>query len=327
MSRAEKYLPFAIAFVVPAVGLIKANLLLSDIEVSLLVINYLVISCILLALWYFNKWLHAKVDSSFAKEQKTLVVIGANAVLVASLGSLSAASLSESMNEAIPFWLIMIRLSIIVFIFNVILRVFQSYREKSKLELYNLSLQAENLKFQVETLKQQINPHFLFNSLNTLLDLVEDDKEKAIEYIRTFSSIYRTVLQSAKYDFVSLADELKFLLAYYNLLKVRFQEAVEVEIVISKEKEACWIPPLSLQFLVENAVKHNAASSKDPLVITISEKGNELTIRNKINLKRTVESEKLGLQNLQQRFSLLHQPIEWKTEGGFFIVKLPLKTA
>ncbi|MEQ9009063.1 MAG: histidine kinase, partial [Ekhidna sp.] len=171
-----------------------------------------------------------------------------------------------------------------------------------------------------------INPHFLFNSLNTLLDLVEEDKEKAIQYIRSFSRIYRSVLQSAKYDFIALEDELKFLSEYWSLLKVRFHDAIDLSIDINANKMSSLIPPLSLQFLVENAVKHNEASSTNPLRIEIGESKNRLIVRNKINLKSSVESEKLGLQNLQQRFSLLHKPLEYKNENGHFIVSIPLKT-
>ena len=325
MSRAEKYLPFVIALVVPMVGLINANLPFEEIEMGRLATNYLQISIILLIIWYYNRWLISKT-LSFRKTRRYSVMIAANSGLIITISLLSSIDLSTTLRSDIPVWLIIYRLSLVVLIFNVVLRVFQAQREKSKLEVQNISLQAENLKFQVDLLKQQINPHFLFNSLNTLLDMVEeDDKEKAIQYIRNFSGIYRSLLQSAKYDFIPLEDELKFLKEYWGLLKVRFLDAIDLTIDIGADKMTALIPPLSLQFLVENAVKHNEASIENPLKIEVKESHNTLTIKNKIRLKGSIESEQVGLKNLQQRFSLLYKSMEWRTQGEFFIVQIPLK--
>lgn len=325
MSRSEKYLPLIIALVAPAIGIVNANVSIGQVATSILFFNYLLVSIILLVIWYFNKWLILRTNNQKKRITKYLIILGANTGLIFLLSILNSIELSERIQSQIPFWLIAIRFSIIVLIFNVILRVFEAQKEKNQLEVQNLSLQAENLKFQVDTLKQQINPHFLFNSLNTLLDLVEDDKEKAAKFIRSFSSIYRTVLQSTNYDFIPLEDELSFLKEYWSLLKVRFNDAIDLSIDIDESKLTCQIPPLSLQLLVENAVKHNEASLKVPLLIEIKSSGNSLIIRNEIKHKNLVEGEKLGLQNLQQRFTLLSKPIEWKNEAGYFVVKVPLK--
>jgi LytS/YehU family sensor histidine kinase len=135
------------------------------------------------------------------------------------------------------------------------------------------------------------------------------------------------VLQSSKHDFISLEDELKFLMEYWNLLKVRFRDAIQLKVNIPSEKHNLHIPPLSLQFLVENAVKHNQASKNSPLLIEIMAHDNSLIVNNKITPKSyPVEGEKVGLKNLQHRFQVLHQPIEYGEEKGYFVVRLPLKT-
>ncbi|MEL7006704.1 MAG: histidine kinase, partial [Bacteroidota bacterium] len=125
-----------------------------------------------------------------------------------------------------------------------------------------------------------------------------------------------------------LRDELKCLSDYWDLLKVRFHDAIELNIAIQEEKMNYLIPPLSLQFLIENAVKHNEASIRSPLVIEIKENGDCLEVINRIVQKPfPVQSEKVGLKNLQKRFTLLFQPVEYGVIDENFIVKLPLKKA
>ena len=325
MSRSEKYLPYLIALLAPAINLISTSLFIDDFQTNALVINYFQTSILLLVLWYLNKWLLDISSRLNGALSKYILIISVNFVLISFVSFIGGTDYTGVLGNFAPYFIIF-RLSLVILIFHVILKVFSAQKEKSRLEVLNLSLQSENLKFQMDTLKQQINPHFLFNSLNTLLDLIEDDKKKAVEFVRSFSSLYRIVLQSVKHDFITVEEELEFLDDYWNLLKVRFQETIQLKVDISTKKRILLIPPLSLQFLIENAVKHNQASKKKPLVIEIFETGDKITVRNNLCPKSyQVKSDKVGLINLQQRFTLLIEPISYQDKEGYFSVVLPLK--
>jgi LytS/YehU family sensor histidine kinase len=279
-----------------------------------------------LVLWYLNKWLlHVKnpIKSSLGLILATFLL---NGVAVVFLVLMDMIYLHYELVQKTPIWLMVLRLSSVIIIFNVVLRVFKAQKERAFLQYQNLRLQAENLKFQIDLMKQQINPHFLFNSLNTLLDLIEEDQEAAVRYVRSFSKLYRIVLQSAKHDFVTLEDELQFLREYWSLLKERFRDAIDLHVDIPETRMNDLIPPLSLQFLVENAIKHNEASKKTPLTIAVTSFDHILEVKNKVNKKKyNVASEKVGLKNLQQRFTMLHQPIQYELKGEYYTVRLPLK--
>ena len=324
MSRAEKYLPFILAVFLPLTSALRQNQEpIEDPTVLLFRLSQAATS--ILFLWYANKWIlynEFRLERVIGKVGSTILL---NSMLIGILVVINELLL-DRVSEDIPSWLLMIRLTIVTVILNVILRILKNQRERSILKVQNLELKAENLNFQIETLKQQINPHFLFNSLNTLLDLIEENQEAAIKYVRSFSNLYRIVLQSAQHDFIPLSDELKFLEYYWELLKVRFQSAIDLKVKINDEKRTYLIPPLCLQFLVENAVKHNESSKMNPLLIELIEDNGFLIVKNKVRLKTyPVTSEKVGLRNLQKRFTLLFKPIEYGQEQDYFIVKIPLK--
>ncbi len=327
MSKAEKYLPFILAILGPAISVVNNSslLLINGKEFVPSLNRYLEASVFLLLVWYLNRFL---INAEFKLKDKIGLIpttIIANILLIA-LVCLVDYYLIGAITAKLGMLILVLRLAMIILIYNVIIRVFNSQRERVKLEMQNLSLQAENLKFQIETLNQQVNPHFLFNSLNTLLDLVEDNKEAAVKFIRSFSNLYRIVLQSAKHDFIPLKDELKFLDDYWRLLKMRFNDAIDLNLTIDKTHLDKQIPPLCLQFLIENAVKHNEVSKAVPLVIDIYNEGDWIVIKNKIKpIKYPVAGEKLGLINLQQRFTLLHRPLQFGEENNHFVVKIPLK--
>ena len=323
MSRLEKYLPFILALIIPLMVVFNYSSFVEEIKIRQIVSTYCGSAAVILLIWYSNKLF---IRLSIQTFQKALISIGGNLTIVISLAFLGAFTAPEELIKVVNFWLLFFRLSLMVVMFHIVLRIFQTQRERSKLEVRNIELQSENLKFQVETLKQQINPHFLFNSLNTLLDLIEDKSEEAADFTRKFSNLYRVVLQSLNYDYIPLNDELKFLDDYWRLLQVRFRDAIRLKILIDERNRDLNIPPLSLQFLVENAVKHNEASSRKPLEIVIRDSKSHLIVSNNINPKKyPVQSEKVGLENLQKRFSLLIKPIEFGVKGEEFVVKLPLK--
>lgn len=186
-------------------------------------------------------------------------------------------------------------------------------------------LREENLKYKYRNLKSQVNPHFLFNSLNTLSELVYNDAKKADDYIQKLSVIYRYILENEETDLISLKDELDFIQQYFNLQKVRDNDKIRMEIDVQHEDEYKIIP-VSLQVLVENALKHNAISRESPLTIRIFTTEDHIVVSNKIQRKNTLEnSTQLGLLNLRERVRLIMgKELIINDDTKEFMVKLPL---
>ncbi|HEX8546631.1 MAG TPA: histidine kinase [Cytophagaceae bacterium] len=182
------------------------------------------------------------------------------------------------------------------------------------------SLVHENIKSQLDALKSQLDPHFLFNSLNTLAALVGEENVNAQTFLAQLSDVYRYVLVNREKNTVSLQEEIEFLDAYVYLNNIRFRENLRVENRISASSMDKKIAPLSLQLLMENAIKHNAASRENPLVITIrdNEDGYIVVENNKQEKKILEKSLKVGLQNIVNRYKLL-------TEKNVFIIDESLK--
>jgi sensor histidine kinase YesM len=189
------------------------------------------------------------------------------------------------------------------------------------------SLKKINLAVQLDSLKNQVKPHFLFNSLNTLTALVERDTQVAVAFIAQLSKVYRYLLQSSEKNLSSLSQELEFTRAYFFLLQTRFQEGLNLQIQVEEKYLSCLIPPLTLQILVENAVKHNQVSSRKPLQVSITlEEGNWLVVQNNLQPKRiAVASNGMGLSNISAKYKLLNQPeVIIMQEATAFTVKVPL---
>jgi hypothetical protein len=180
------------------------------------------------------------------------------------------------------------------------------------------------LIYQSETLKNQVNPHFLFNSLNTLSSLIPTHPGKAEAFTLKLSGIYRYILENRDVETVALEEELRFVNDYYFLQKIRDEEKIELTVQI--ENPDCRILPISLQLLVENAFKHNVATYEKPLMVFIIQKGNWVEVRNNLQRKsRLIDTPGLGLKNLEERVKLnLGKSIEIKEEDNCFMVRMPL---
>ncbi|MEM7656973.1 MAG: histidine kinase [Bacteroidota bacterium] len=194
-----------------------------------------------------------------------------------------------------------------------------SIRQQEKMAL-------AQVQSQFEALKKQLDPHFLFNSLNTLAYLIDLENEPAQEYLSRLSDVYRYVLETRDRTTVKLEDELGFLEDYLYLNQVRFQDHVQLEQELSPAVKERRLPALSLQLLVENALKHNVISAEQPLSIRIKEEDGQLWIENNKQMKQgKVPSTRLGLANLQEQYRLLtSQAIEIIDEPKRFAVRLPL---
>lgn len=198
--------------------------------------------------------------------------------------------------------IIMICVLFITHVYETVFLVREAESEKLKKE----QLERAKAESELEALKNQIDPHFIFNSLNTLSHLIEQDPKKARQFNDNLAHVYRYILQNKARELVLLREELLFLNDYFSLLKIRFEKAVQLQINISEALfDQYLIPPISLQILVENAIKHNEFSDTLPLVITIEMQNDELIIHNHVRKKVLRKaSSRIGLHNLGERYKL-----------------------
>jgi len=181
---------------------------------------------------------------------------------------------------------------------------------------------------QFESLKNQLDPHFLFNSLNVLNALIEENPEKAQEFTNGLSKTYRYILDQKNKELVPLEEELDFAKTYIELLQMRFEESLTFEIDQENEHPEAKVVPLSLQLLLENVIKHNKATSSKPLHIVIKQENGYLYVENNLNLRQINEDRKgIGLTNIANRYALLtNKPIKVEQTETNFIVKIPILT-
>ena len=187
-------------------------------------------------------------------------------------------------------------------------------------------LQRENLQSQYETLKNQVNPHFLFNSLNALSSLVHLDPDKAVDFIDEFSKIYRYVLDTRERAVVQVKEEMAFVNSFMFLQKIRFGDNLRMEVNVAAEQLNDYVPPLSLQLLFENAIKHNEISSQKPLNIELFNENGYLVVKNNLQLREDGSpSTGLGLNNLKDRYSMISsQETHFFVSNGDYLAKIPL---
>lgn len=208
------------------------------------------------------------------------------------------------------------------------------FRAKTqKLEGEKAQLARQHVESQLEGLRNQVNPHFLFNSLNTLTWLIADDSEKAVRFVRQLSKVYRYVLESREARIILLSEELDFMKSYVFLLNERFGNNLKVEMNGLETYSHLAIVPLSLQMLFENAIKHNVLSAQKPLTIEVFIQVNPagdpmLVMRNNLQHKKQVmESTGVGLENIRERYRILTgREVEVIVSSQYFTVALPLLT-
>jgi hypothetical protein len=198
------------------------------------------------------------------------------------------------------------------------------YRQRM-IAVENEELKTENIRTHYEALKSQLDPHFLFNSMNTLQSLIEIDAEKATDYVQQLSSVLRYTLQNK--EVVALADEMNCVEAYCSMMQIRYGDNLEFDFQIDKKYNKAKVLPLSVQGLVENAIKHNVISAKQPLVIQIvTTENGQLEISNAIQPKiKEEEDSGIGLANLADRYRLQwNKEVEIRDDGKYFRVTIPL---
>ncbi|MBC8047305.1 MAG: histidine kinase [Fimbriimonadaceae bacterium] len=187
-------------------------------------------------------------------------------------------------------------------------------------------LEKENINAQLESLKTQVSPHFLFNSFNALQSLIDTDPQKAKDFLQELSKVYRYVLEHKDDLVVEIKEELSFIQSFIYLNKIRFGESLQFDTQIDAHAAKQYIPPLSLQLLVENAIKHNIVSSEKPLRIGISNENGYLIVKNNLQLRtEKIISTGIGLENLKERYRLIHNIApEFILTKESYIAKIPV---
>lgn len=200
------------------------------------------------------------------------------------------------------------------------------YRQESKVQEQKIIAGTASAKF--DALKNQLDPHFLFNSLNVLTSLIEEDPYQAQKFTTSLSKVYRYVLEQKNKDLVSVDEELQFAKTYVRLLKMRFEDSIVFEIPEKSNDPDAKIIPLSLQLLLENAVKHNVVTPEKPLHLKVSEENGVLIVSNNLQEKQVVKkSSGVGLTNIQQRYGILtDKKVQISKTTTEFSVELPILT-
>lgn len=213
----------------------------------------------------------------------------------------------------------------IILIYSIVYMTLFSFHEYSVVQIEKVKLHRKQLSLQFEALRNQLSPHYLFNCLNTISSLVYKDAELAENFIRRLAQTYLYVMSNNDSQVVSLKKEIEFVKSYYYLMKVRFDNSIDLNVNVPDDIQATFIPPLTLQILVENAIKHNAFTKGNPLTISIDSTHNEIIVSNNIlEQPKNVTSFKVGLDNIKKRYDFfLPTEIKIKKDKEFKVV-LPL---
>ncbi len=217
---------------------------------------------------------------------------------------------------------------LILFILAVYEAVFLYDQWKNAL-LEQERVRREHVRSQLEGLRSQVNPHFLFNSLNTLMSIIPDDSQLAVSYLQRLSKVFRYVLENRDEQLIALETELDFIEHYVFLQKERFRENLKVRMEVPENLKNLKIVPLSLQILFENAIKHNIVSEKKPLTIEVFARDAKLVVRNNLQRKSQVmDSTKFGLDNIRRRYHFFtEETVDVQEDAQYFTVAIPLLPA
>ncbi|GGD28473.1 histidine kinase [Flavobacterium orientale] len=269
------------------------------------------------SLYFANSYVFQKLDTIFKSNRftKKRLVIGAFASFLISLLVIFLLRVFEDVvmenqtftdflaNEKPSNYIVAI---IITFIVTLAIHAFYFYKAYQENKVKEQKVIAGTASAQFESLKNQIDPHFLFNSLNVLSSLIEENPESAQKFTTSLSKIYRYVLEQKDKELVSVQEELNFAKTYMNLLKMRFENSITFELPENFNNDEAKVVPLSLQLLLENCIKHNVVSESKPLHIKIFIENNQLVIENNLQKKEILSDRKgVGLQNIVNRYAIL----------------------
>lgn len=281
---------------------------------------------------FFASWLRKKLPQPKHNILRYLILLASIILFILTIlftFSLLGPESSDSNEAPLSVYFDFFLICVILVIFAASLVESSYLSEQWKKEaLQRERLEREHLKAQFEVLKSQINPHFLFNSFNTLAELIESDQRLATTFVQELANIYRFVLENRANDVVELKDELKLFKSYLFLMQIRFGDNLRIHWNVPDEQTHFGIIPLTSQMLLENAVKHNIISKDKPLNIYIELDENEtLVFKNDLQKKKNCEaaSTKTGLQNIVNRYKFVaDETIDIIETATDFVVKIPL---
>jgi hypothetical protein len=200
---------------------------------------------------------------------------------------------------------------------------FLRHWRKSELEMERY--QKENMRSQLDSLKNHLDPHFLFNNLNILAALIDKSKDASKEFIHKFAEVYRSILKSKADDLILVSEEMDFIQSYIYLIKTRFEEHILFRVSISDKSKSKMLPPLTIQMLLENAIKHNVIKEGIPMEITVREDGDYLVVSNTLNKSMDDTSSGTGLSNIRKRYAhFTDKPVDVNEVNGLFEVRIPM---
>jgi two-component system LytT family sensor kinase len=291
----DDIVPIILALLLPALRFYSRNEMISSIDYSVFG-AWFYSSLVLYSLWYFL-WLlwDIKQDN---KKWYALILFGITTTLIVLNNKLFDVS-SDG---------VFIRVVIPFMFFLTIQYALKSQRKVSKLLLEKEQLQTENYKAQLKTLRTQVNPHFLFNSLNTLRSMIRQQHSGSEHFVLSLSDFYRQTLKHNENTTIPLSEELKVLQSYLYLMKSRNEKAVQIKLNIDKSLHEHRIPTMALQTVVENCFKHNSMTSKNPLLINITST-EDFYIRICNNIQAKIgdnNSTGMGLEVLRKRYELMN---------------------
>lgn len=261
------------------------------------------------------------------------IFIGIKAFSISLIGKFFSNMFFDDDDEHVFFditFFAILAVSLVVIMFIYFLENFiATVKNKHDIEIQLKEYEKEKIFSKYILLKNQLNPHFLFNSFNSLISLISIDQKRAENFVQELSNIYRYNLTKTDELVTSVKDEVEMIHSYINLQKIRFGDSLIYSEMIEEEFENFLIPPMTLQTLVENAIKHNKVAIKSPLVISIITEDNNLIVRNNLQLKNKnlykKDSLGIGVQNLKNQLAILHteKPV-FEIEGDYYVATIPM---
>jgi len=290
-------------------------------------------------LYFINAFVFIQLDKIFEKNrfQVKRLVIGFFASFVVSILAVfflrmledvgfENKTIAEFLQQEKPVnYVVAMVITVIVALVIHLIYFYKSFQEN---KIKEQKIIAGTASAQFESLKNQLDPHFLFNSLNVLSSLIEENPENAQKFTTSLSKIYRYVLEQRDKELVTVQEELNFARTYMNLLKMRFENSITFDLPENFENSDARVVPLSLQLLLENCIKHNVVSEKKPLHISIKISNNELIITNNKQKKEVLQERNgVGLQNIVNRYAIIsNRKVKIDETSEFFTVQLPILT-
>lgn len=313
-----------------ATGLITSN----DRSATYLILTYGYFIFMAFMIWQGNRFFLFKLQKRFDwfvhPLQKTVVLLAMNVFYTAPLVIMLLLLWFEGSGNPVEWQVIQTTVIVcvisVVFITHVYETVFLIKQRENDM-LRGEQLERAKAEAELEALKNQIDPHFMFNSLNSLSYLIDQDQSKAKHFTESLAEVYRYILSNKDRELVLLEDELDFLNKYIDLLKLRFGEALQVNFDLDAEGSGQFlIPPISIFIALENVVKHNELSKAAPLGVDITQAASALTVSNRVVKKKSLyHSTKIGLNNLNERFRItVGNGVDVNREDGYFRLTLPL---